>query len=105
MLDKIKQFINLLNSKGIPVPLIKDPKTGIGSVSLTLVFLSSIYVQVGLIGKYSKLLDGIDLAQALNFFMISAGLYFGRNLSTSNGNVNVTPTQPTTQTNEDTNAQ
>lgn len=92
MLDKLKQFTNLLNSKGIPVPLVKDPKTGMGSVSLTLVFLSSLYVQVGLIGKYSKLLDGIDMTQALNFFMISAGLYFGRNLSTNNGKINVTPT-------------
>lgn len=93
MLDKLKEFANLLNSKGIPVPLIKDPKSGLGSVSLTLVFLSSLYVQVGLIGKYSKLLDGIDLNQALNFFMISAGLYFGRNLSSNNGKVTSNPTK------------
>lgn len=81
MLDKLKEFLNLLNSKGIPTPLIRDPKTGVGSVSLTLVFLSSLYVQIGLIGKYSKLLEGIDLNQAINFFMVSAGLYFGRNLN------------------------
>lgn len=90
MLDKLKNFANLLNSKGIPLPLAKDPKTGMASVSLTLLFLSSLYVQVGLIGKYSKMLDGIDLNQALNFFLISAGLYFGRNLSTPS--VNSTPT-------------
>lgn len=82
MLDKLKQFAKQLNSLGIPLPLVRDPKTGIASVSLTLLFISSIYVQVGLIGKYSKLLDGIDLNQAMNFFLISAGLYFGRNLST-----------------------
>lgn len=82
MPEKLKEFINSLNSKGIPIPMIRDPKTGMSSVSLTLLFLSSLYVQVGLIGKYSKLLDGIDLNQALNFFLISAGLYFGRNLTT-----------------------
>lgn len=82
MPEKLKQFIISLNSNGIPVPMITDPKTGKSSVSLTLLFLSSLYVQVGLIGKYSKLLDGIDLNQALNFFLISAGLYFGRNLTT-----------------------
>jgi hypothetical protein len=92
MLDKLKEFAKQLNSLGIPLPMVRDPKTGIASVSLTLVVLSSIYVQVGLIGKYSKLLDGIDLNQAMNFFLISAGLYFGRNLSTQSVNSNQTQT-------------
>jgi hypothetical protein len=95
MLDKLKEFAKQLNSLGIPLPMVRDPKTGMASVSLTLVVLSSIYVQVGLIGKYSKLLDGIDLNQAMNFFLISAGLYFGRNLST--------PSVTSTPTNKDNN--
>lgn len=65
--------------------MIRDPKTGVGSVSLTLVFLSFNAVLVGLVGKWSKSLDGIDLNQALNLFYACAALYFGRNLSTKGG--------------------
>lgn len=85
MLDKFKEFVALLNSKGIPLPMVRDPKTGIASVSLTLVVISSIFVEVGLIGKYAKMFEGIDVSQALNFFMASAALYFSRNLSNNNG--------------------
>ena len=82
MLDKIKELFSQLNSKGIPIPMVRDPKTGVASISLTLLIISALNVQAGLIGKYAKMLEGIDLNQALNFFMIAAGLYFGRNLST-----------------------
>lgn len=80
--DSIKQFIGKFNSRGIPVPLIRDPKSGNGSISLTLLFISSLFVEVGLIGKYSKLLEGIDIQQAINWFLICAGLYMGRSLTT-----------------------
>lgn len=91
MLDKLKELVNLLNSKGIPLPMVRDPKTGVGSVSLTLVVISSIFLEIGLIGKYAKMLEGIDVSAALNFFMASSALYFGRNLS--NGSVSSTSTQ------------
>lgn len=81
MIEQIKEFFAKINSKGIPMPLIRDPKTGMGSVSLTLLFISSLYVQVGLIGKYSKLLEGVDVSQAINWFLIASGLYFGRTMS------------------------
>jgi len=90
MLDKLKELVNLLNSKGIPLPMVRDPKTGVGSVSLTLVVISSIFVELGLVGKYAKMLEGIDLNQALSFFMASTALYFGRNLSTKNATQTLT---------------
>jgi len=74
-------FVASMNSKGVPLPLVRDPKTGIGSVSLTLVFVSFNVVIVGLVGKWSKALDGIDLTQALNLFYACGALYFGRNMS------------------------
>ena len=79
LFEKWKQFIIYLHDRGIPVPLIRD--NGVGSVSLTLLFISSLYVQVGLIGKYSKMLETIDIGQALNFFMVCSGLYFSRKIS------------------------
>ena|SRR6185369_4345921 len=90
-------FVNKMNSKGIPLPTIRDPKTGLGSISLTLVFISFNFVLVGLVGKWSKELDGIDLNQALNLFYACAALYFGRNMTSKtvalNGNSDPQPPQ------------
>lgn len=80
-LNQLKQFFNKLNQYGIPIPLIRDPKTQTGSISLTMVFISFNIILVGLIGKASKLVDGIDIQQAIYWFIICCGLYFGRNLS------------------------
>jgi hypothetical protein len=77
-------FVSNMNKLGVPLPLVRDPKTGIGSVSLTLVFISFNVVIVGLVGKWSKALDGIDLTQALNLFYACGALYFGRNMSSKN---------------------
>jgi hypothetical protein len=81
LLDKLKELSASANSKGIPLPMIRDPKTGLGSVSLTLVFLSFNVVLIGLIGKISKFLGEIDLTQALWLFGICTSLYFGRRVS------------------------
>lgn len=71
-------FVNNMNEKGIPLPTLRDPKTGFGSVSLTLVFISFNIVAFGLIGKAAGVLGGVDLAQALNLFYATAALYWGR---------------------------
>jgi hypothetical protein len=62
--------------------MVKDPKTGLGSVSLTLVFISSITVILGLVGKWSGKLGVVDINNALEFFYASSFLYFGRNWRT-----------------------
>ena len=63
------------------MPLIRDPLTGKASVSLTLLFLSSLHVQLALVNKFAKIFDGLDIDNSLEFFMICAGLYFGRAIS------------------------
>jgi hypothetical protein len=73
-----KNFVNKLNSHGVPLPTIRDPLTGRGSISLTLVFISFNAVLVGLVGKWSGALGGVDIAQALNLFYACAALYWGR---------------------------
>ena len=79
--DKLASFARKLNEQGIPIPLLADPKTKLGSVSLTLLFLSSIYVQFGLINKFAKIVDGVDMNNALEWFLITSGLYFTRSIS------------------------
>lgn len=75
-----KTFIVRMNTKGIPIPILRDPKTQEGSVSLTLVFISFNVVLAGLVGKWAGALGGIDLNQALNLFYACAALYWGRKI-------------------------
>lgn len=77
LLNKWKKLISLANDKGIPFPMVRDPNTLEGSVSLTLVVLSSFIVMVGIVGRWSKWLDGIDMNNAMQFFYASSTLYFG----------------------------
>lgn len=79
-MNKLLEFFNWANSKGIPLPLLRDNKTGVGSISYTFLWLSGTVVLFGLVGKFSKFVD-LDLTNALTFFGVCSGLYFGRNLS------------------------
>jgi len=72
------EFVRGLNERGFPIPTIRDPKTKLGSVSLTLVFISFNFCLIAMVGKWSGFLGGIDPSQALNLFMVCAGLYWGR---------------------------
>lgn len=80
MIDKIKELISKLNSHGIPVPFLRDPKTGESSVSLTMMIISFNVVLIGLIGKWSNALGGVDLTQALYWLGMCSSLYFFRKL-------------------------
>ena len=81
--EAVKKLVDESNSRGVPVPLIRDPKTGMGSVSLTLVFLSFNVVLAGLIGKITKFLGDVDMTNSLWLFGICTSLYFGRTFSKS----------------------
>lgn len=82
MLQKYKEFIVKLNCLGVPVPMVRDPKTKVGSVSLTLVFLSFNVWLFSVIGKIAGKAGGIDTSACLQMFIACAGLYYGRKLST-----------------------
>lgn len=76
--DRWLKFVNSMNSKGVPVPLIRDPKSGLGSVSLTLTFISFNVWLASVIGKVAGVLGGMNPDQCLNMFLVCAGLYWGR---------------------------
>jgi hypothetical protein len=80
--NKFLALTRSMNVYGLSLPMVKDPKTGLGSVSLTLVFISSITVILGLVGKWSGKLGVVDINNALEFFYASSFLYFGRNWRT-----------------------
>ena len=72
-----------MNEAGIPVPLIHDPKSGQGSVSLTLVFLSFNMWLISVVGKIAGHLGGVNTNDCLNMFLACAGLYWGRKFQQS----------------------
>lgn len=99
LIEKWKQFVRDMNAKGIPVPTVRDPKTGFGSISLTLVFISSIIVIVGILGKTAGMLGGLDMGMAMEFFWTATSLYFGRQFQTKSGSIfgqsaGIPPQQP-----------
>ena len=95
--DKWIEIVTKANSMGIPLPTVRDPKTGAGSVSLTMLAISCVLVIIGLIGKWSGKLGIVDIDNSLQFFYASSALYFGRNFSAKSkvaADLEVEPTEP-----------
>lgn len=86
MLEKVKAFILKLNEFGVPLPLLRDPVKAQPSVSLTMVFIAFNMVLIGLIGKWSKILD-IDVQSAIYWFYGCCALYFGRSFKSGNNKI------------------
>lgn len=89
MLDKIKEFVNKMNAAGVPMPMVRDSKTGQGSVSLTLVFLSSLYVQLALLNSFAQFFKGVDIQNALYWHGLCLTLYFGRSFKKDGNKVEI----------------
>lgn len=93
--NSVKNFwfkvVGHINRYGIPLPMIRDPKTGKGSISLTFTFISFNIVVFGLMGKAAGLLGGVDLVQAMNLFYACAALYWGRKFQQPNSSERETP--------------
>ncbi len=83
IIDNIKLLLDKYNKRGFPLPTIRDPKTGLGSVSLSMLFVSFNVVLVGLVGKFAGFFGGIDINQALALFYACATLYMGRKFQKS----------------------
>ena len=71
-------FVVNVSQRGIPVPVLRDPKTNQGSVSLTLVFISFNVWLASVIGKVAGILGGMNPDQCLNMFLAASALYWGR---------------------------
>jgi hypothetical protein len=85
MIDKIKAFIVKMNQYGIPVPMIREPKTQQASVTLTLVVVSFAMVVLSLVGSITAKVKGIDVNNSLELLMISLGAYLGRHYQKGQG--------------------
>lgn len=104
LVEKWKEFVGKINSRGIPLPTVRDPKTGVGSVTVTLVVMSSglccISVLIMLGTCLAKMKSDFVLnpetaseihdafMSSLEFLGMSLGAYLGRKLQQdSKGNI------------------
>lgn len=87
MLDKIKAAIKYMNEKGVPLPLLKS-NTQHPSVSLTLLWISSVFVILSLLSSVTGL--KISLYESLSFYITSAVLYYNRNAKISKDGIEIT---------------
>lgn len=76
---KLKEFYNQLMENGIRVPLIRDPKTKLPSISYTLVIVSFIYSLVAIALNIADMTT--NTGASMELFYATAALYFGRALS------------------------
>jgi hypothetical protein len=86
MFESIKSFITSWNNQGVNLPMARDPLTGKGSISASLVILSSFFVILSLFT--SK----ISSSGAFDFYLASATLYLGRKYQSKNGTSSDTKT-------------
>jgi hypothetical protein len=88
LIQKWKQFVDDMNDKGVPLPIIRVD--GKASLSATLVWISFNTWMVSVVGKWAGALGGVDSNQCLQMFLACAGLYWGRKLtSNKDGTVSV----------------
>jgi len=90
IIQKIKEFVIKLNEIGVPLPMLRDPKTDKASFTMTLTFISFNTALLGQIGKVTKYLGEVDLTQANYLFLICLGAYLGRKMQNDGANKTVT---------------
>jgi len=78
---KIQDKIENMQKNGVPIFFFRDEQKKCPSVSLTMMLISFNLCLFSLINKFAKIVQGVDVENSLQLFMICAGLYFGRSIS------------------------
>lgn len=81
LFDKINNKIKDWQKEGVPILFWRDEQKKAPSVSLTMMLISFALCVFSLINKFAKVVDGVDVENSMQLFLICAGLYFGRSLS------------------------
>lgn len=81
LLDKLKFKLKEWQEHGVPVFFFRDEQKKAPSVSLTCFLISFVLVVFGLVNKWAKFVDGVDVDNSLELLVITASLYFGRSFS------------------------
>jgi hypothetical protein len=87
MISKLKELFKCMNEQGIPLPLLRDH--GKPSVSLTLLWISSVFVILGLLSLSIKELQ-VNVWEALAWHVTSAVLYYNRGAKIGKDGIEIT---------------
>ena len=88
MIIAIKKFIATWNSKGVNALVMRDPKTGKGSITASLVVISCACVVASLVT------NKVDKSGSFEFYLASIGVYLGRKMTNKDGlTVDSTPSK------------
>ena len=79
-MEKLKLFFSKLNEKGIPIPMIRDPKNGRGSITITMFWVSFNIAILTLAGKVTQVIGDIDYSNVLWLLGLTGGMYLGRKI-------------------------
>lgn len=88
-MEKLKELIRKSNELGLPLPLLRDCRTGKASVTMTMMIISFNVTIFGLIGKITKIIGDVDNTSAMSLFVATSALYLGRKLQKDDKNVTV----------------
>lgn len=96
LMEKWKELVGKVNSKGIPLPMARDPKTGLGSIAVSLLIVSgglcAITILMMLATIVSKLSNAFSINEntmgmmreafwsSLQFFGVTYAGYLGRKM-------------------------
>lgn len=76
--DKLKKQLKHWQEKGVPIFFWRDEQKKSPSVSLTMMIISFTICILSLINKFAKVVQGVDVENSLQLFIVCASLYFGR---------------------------
>ncbi len=75
LVDKWKLAVTWASAKGIPLPLLRNPKHQEASITFTMLVISFVLCIAGTM----DLVKSINFEHAFELFMAVSALYFGRN--------------------------
>lgn len=89
MIKKLFEILNKLNQEGFPVPMLKDPKTGKGSLTATMYWITFNVSILTLAGRITKIIGEVDYNNLLWLLGITGGMYLGRKMQASKDGISV----------------
>jgi hypothetical protein len=78
-----------MNEGGFPLPMLRDPKTKKGSVTLTMFWISFNIAILTLAGKITKVLGDVDYSNVLWLLGITGSFYLGRKMQSDKTGITV----------------
>ena len=98
MFEKVKNWLIKMNQEGFPLPTLKDPSTGKGSITLTMFWVSFNIAILTLAGKVVKITGDVQYDNVLWLLGITGSFYLGRKMQAGKDGITVDKEQKAIKT-------